>query len=320
MSITLISSPLQGFTDFHFRNAFNKHFGGIDSFYSPYIRLNGKLEIKSSHKRDILPENNKDIVLVPQIMTKEAEEFIFVAKHVQSLGYKELNWNLGCPYPMATKRNMGSGLIQDYKKINSILEEVYNETDIDISIKMRNGQNSNQEILKVLPILDKFPIKNITIHPRIGLQMYKGKTDLDIFQQCIENTNHKIQYNGDITSVESFQKLSERFPKIDHWMIGRGILTNPFLPSMIINGDTNYPKNKLEIFKEFHDTLFNGYEEALSGPGHLTIRMFQFWEYFIQLFPNSQKGLKKVKKASSIHAYNDAVNWILRNEKSFIKQ
>lgn len=319
MSITLISSPLQGFTDFHFRNAFNKHFGGIDSFHSPYIRLNGKLEIKSSYKRDISPENNKDIVLVPQIMTKEAEEFIFVAKHVQSLGYKELNWNLGCPYPMATKRNMGSGLIQDYKKINSILEEVYNETDIDISIKMRLGLNSNQEILKVLPILDKFPIKNITIHPRIGLQMYKGKTDLDIFQECIENTSHKIQYNGDITSVESFQKLSERFPEIDHWMIGRGILTNPFLPAMIINSDTNYPKNKLEIFREFHDTLFNEYEEALSGPGHLTIRMYKFWEYFIQLFPNSQKGLKKVKKASSIHAYNDAVNWILRNEKSFIK-
>ncbi|MGJ8661934.1 MAG: tRNA-dihydrouridine synthase, partial [Bacteroidota bacterium] len=106
---TLLSSPLQGFTDYRFRNALNRHFGGVDTYYSPYIRLNGKLEIKPSYERDILPKNNQELQVIPQIMTNDADEFLFVAKYVQSLGYNELNWNLGCPYPMVTKRCMGSG-------------------------------------------------------------------------------------------------------------------------------------------------------------------------------------------------------------------
>ena len=103
MTPTLLSSPLQGFTDFRFRNAIHKYFGGIDTFYAPYIRLNGKLEIKQSYQNDLLPENNATLELIPQVITNDADEFLFVAKYVQSLGYKELNWNLGCPYPMVTK-------------------------------------------------------------------------------------------------------------------------------------------------------------------------------------------------------------------------
>ena len=130
MDFTLLSSPLQGFTDFRFRNAFNNHFGGIDTFFAPYIKLNGKLEIKKAYERDILPENNKNITVIPQVMTNSAEEFLFVANYVKQLGYKELNWNLGCPYPMVTKRGMGSGLICDFVKIENILKEVYEKSDI----------------------------------------------------------------------------------------------------------------------------------------------------------------------------------------------
>ena len=125
MAFTLLSSPLQGFTDFRFRNAFHHYFGGIDTFYSPYIRLNGKFKIKASYQNDLLKENNSTLEVIPQIITNDAEEFLFVAKYVQSLGYKELNWNLGCPYPMVTKRGMGSRLICDFVKIESILHEVY---------------------------------------------------------------------------------------------------------------------------------------------------------------------------------------------------
>ncbi len=155
MSITLLSSPLQGFTDFRFRNAFNHYFGGIDTFYSPYIRLNGKLEIKSSYERDLLPENNTTLEVIPQIITNDADEFLFVAKYVQQMGYKELNWNLGCPYPMVTKRCMGSGLISDWERIDGILEKVHQESDILVSMKMRMGYEDSTEILKVLPVLDK---------------------------------------------------------------------------------------------------------------------------------------------------------------------
>ncbi|WP_233890542.1 tRNA-dihydrouridine synthase, partial [Tenacibaculum piscium] len=129
MSFTLLSSPLQGFTDFRFRNAQHKYFGGIDTYYAPYIRLNGKMVIKSSYKRDLLPENNNTLTVIPQVITNDPDEFLFVAKYVQSLGYKELNWNLGCPYPMVTKSGMGSGLICNPAKIDEVLQKAHNESD-----------------------------------------------------------------------------------------------------------------------------------------------------------------------------------------------
>jgi tRNA-dihydrouridine synthase B len=167
MSVTLLSSPLQGFTDFRFRNAFHKHFGGIDTFYSPYIRLNGKLEIKASYERDILPENNTTLEVIPQIITNDPDEFLFVAKYVQSLGYKELNWNLGCPYPMVAKCGMGSGLISNTERIKNILDRAHSETDIIVSMKMRMGYENPTEILDVFPILEKYPKKTLPFMPEL---------------------------------------------------------------------------------------------------------------------------------------------------------
>ena len=315
MDYTLLSSPLQGFTDFRFRNAQNKIFGGIDTFYSPYIRLNGKMVIKPSYERDLLPENNLDLEVIPQVITNDADEFLFVAKYVRELGYKELNWNLGCPYPMVTKSGMGSGLIANPEKINNILHRAHSESDILVSMKMRLGYENSEEILDVLPILDTYPIKNIAIHARIGKQLYKGGVNLDAFQHCIDNTKHKLYYNGDITSVAKFHEMQQRFPSIDHWMIGRGLISDPFLPSMIKNNTTEYPANKMELFSTFHDTLYAIYSESLSGSTHILLKMYHLWEYFSVTFSNPHKVLKKIKKAQSIRNYEAAVAEIFKNEK-----
>jgi tRNA-dihydrouridine synthase B len=313
MSTTLLSSPLQGFTDFRFRNAFHKHFGGIDTFYSPYIKLNGKLVVKGSYERDILPENNSSLVVIPQIITNDAEEFLFVAKYVQQFGYKELNWNLGCPYPMVAKCGMGSGLIKNTDQIEHILKRVHNETDIIVSMKMRMGYENPTEILDVFPILEQYPIKNITIHARIGKQLYKGGVDLDSFQKCLDTSKQKIYYNGDITSVTKFKELQERFPSIDHWMIGRGLIADPFLPSMIKNNTTEYPKNRFEIFEAFHDEIYREYDAYLQGPTPIRMKMLGFWEYFSESFSNPQKTFKKIKKAGNSKNYEAAVKEIFKN-------
>ena len=313
MSLTLLSSPLQGFTDFRFRNAFQQHFGGIDTFYSPYIKLNGKLVIKGSYERDILPENNTTLEVIPQIITNDAEEFLFVAKYVQQLGYNELNWNLGCPYPMVAKCGMGSGLISNTSQIEHILKRVHTETDIIVSMKMRMGYENPTEILDVFPILEQYPIKNIAIHARIGKQLYKGGVDLDSFQKCLDTSKQKIYYNGDITSVEKFRMMQERFPSIDHWMIGRGLIADPFLPSMIKNNTTEYPKNKLEIFEAFHETIYHDYDAYLSGPTPIRMKMLGFWEYFSESFSNPQKTFKKIKKAGNSKNYEAAVKEIFKN-------
>lgn len=314
MSITLLSSPLQGFTDFRFRNALNHYFGGIDTFYAPYIRLNGKMVIKNSYQRDLLPENNTELEVIPQIMTNDADEFLFVVDYIQQLGYKELNWNLGCPYPMVTKQGMGSGLICDPEKINHILDRVHTETNIIVSMKMRMGYENPEEILETFPVLDRYPLKNIAIHARIGKQLYKGGVNLEAFQRCTENTKHKLYYNGDITTVAKFREMQERFPSIDHFMIGRGLIADPFLPSMIKNNTTIYPENRWKIFSEFHDTIYEQYDAALSGPTPIKMKMQGFWEYFSQAFSNPQKTFKKIKKANNPKAYNQAVSEILNNE------
>lgn len=314
MSFTLLSSPLQGFTDFRFRNAQNRLFGGIDTYYSPYIRLNGKLEIKASYERDLLPENNVGLEVIPQVMTNDADEFLFVAHYVRELGYKELNWNLGCPYPMVTKSGMGSGLISNPGKINQILERAHSESDIIVSMKMRLGYENSEEILDVLPVLDRYPIKNIAIHARIGKQLYKGGVNLDAFQVCLDNTIHKLYYNGDISSVAKFHAMQQRFPTIDHWMIGRGLISDPFLPGMIKSNTLEYPENKMKLFHEFHDTLYAIYSESLSGSAHLLLKMYHLWEYFSATFSNPHKVLKAIKKAQSIRNYELAVVEIFKNE------
>lgn len=310
---TLLSSPLQGFTDFRFRNAFQHYFGGIDTFYAPYIRLNGQLKIKQSYQNDLQLDNNATLKVIPQVMTNDPEEFLFVVKYVQSLGYKELNWNLGCPYPMVTKSGMGSGLICNPIRINEVLHKAHNESDIVVSMKMRMGYENATEILDAFPVLDKYPLKNIAIHARIGKQLYKGPVDLDAFEKCISSTKHKLYYNGDITSVESFKKIQNRFPTIDHFMIGRGLIADPFLPNMIKNNTTAYPKNRWEIFSDFHDRIYQQYDEYLSGPTPIKMKMLGFWEFFSQSFPNPQKTYKAIKKASNPKKYQETVASILKN-------
>ena len=311
MPSVLLSSPLQGFTDYRFRNAFQKYFGGIDTFFAPYIRLNGKYVIKPGYERDILPKNNTTLTVIPQIMTNDADEFLFVAEFVQSLGYKELNWNLGCPYPMVVNRCMGSGLISHPARIDGILKRIHEESDILVSMKMRMGYDNATEILSVLPILDRYPLKNLAVHARIGAQLYKGGVDLESFQACFDATGHKMYYNGDITTVEGFRAMQERFPAIDHWMLGRGIIADPFLPSMIKNQTTEYPENRAEVFGKFHDTLFDEFEQQLSGANHVLKKMNSYWEYFGQSFSHNPRGLKKIKKAKNIEAYEDAVKSVL---------
>ena len=302
----LVSSPLQSFTDYRWRNAFQKHVGDIDYFYAPYIRLNGKLVIKPVYERDLLHKNNRTLTVVPQVMTNDADEFLFVAKYIKSMGYDELNWNLGCPYPMVTNRCLGSGLIADPARIDHILNRVHSEIDLTISMKMRMGYETATEILDVFPVLEKYPLRNIGIHARIGKQLYKGGVDLDGFQRCIEHTDHELYYNGDITTVSIYRTLQERFPTIKTWMLGRGLIADPCLPAMIKSNSENYPEDRVERFREFHNQLFYEFEQKLKGEKHVIMKMSSYWEYFSKTFPKQGRAIKKIVKTKTFEAYETA--------------
>lgn len=311
-SFTLISSPLQGFTDYRFRRAFESCFGGIDSWVTPYVRFDKKGEMPAAFLRDIRPENNVRINVVPQVLTRSADEFLTVIRHVVALGYNEINWNLGCPYPMVAKRGLGSGLLAEPGIIGEILERLKNESDIAISVKMRLGYDNSDEIYGVLDVLNRFNLKSIAIHPRTGKQLYKGDADVDAFKKCATETHHKLIYNGDITTVERFSLLAAELPQIDTWMIGRGMIADPFLPQMIRANQTQLPNHWKASFENFHEILLQSIAESLSGPGHLLAKMQSFWDYFSLLFDDHKKELKAIAKAKSADAYKIAVGSLFK--------
>ncbi len=314
MKPILLSSPLQGFTDFRFRNAFQSCFGGIDTFYAPYIRLNGRFVIKPAYELDIALNNNRTLEVIPQIMTGKVEEFLFVTKYIQSLGYKELNWNLGCPYPMVINKGMGSGLICEPTKIDEILDRVHSETDVIVSMKMRMGYHNAQEILHTFPILNKYPLKNIAIHARIGKQLYNGPVDLASFEECLHHTDHTLYYNGDITTVSEYRTIKEKFPTVNHFMLGRGLISDPFLPQMIKENNDEYPENRIAVFERFHDMLSHQYEQKLKGDKHVIMKMFSYWEYFAKTFNDPKKVTRRIRKSKTLDSYYDNVKEILDHE------
>ncbi len=307
MDHTLISSPLQGFTDYRFRNIHQQYFGGIDVYYAPYIRFNGKPIIKSGYQKDLQPKNNEVPQLVPQVMTNSAEEFLLAADYVRSLGYDELNWNLGCPYPMVTDKGLGSGLISQPARIGAILDEVYSKSDIVVSMKMRLGYLSNTEILSSFEVLNNYPLRSIGVHARLGCDLYASQVDLDGFERCIDATAHTLYYNGDIISVEVFRKLSTRFPSISHWMIGRGLLADPFLPMMIKMDTLTYPTDRMEVFSKYHDRLCSAYSEKVTGDKALIRKMSSYWEYFASTF-QTPRLFKKIRKAKTMEVYDQLVS------------
>lgn len=301
-------APLQSFTDFRFRKAFFKFFNGVDKCYAPYIRLTNQKEIKNNQKKDILLENNNHMPVMPQLMVNNIDDFLLVADYVQGLGYNEINWNMGCPYPMVAKRNLGAGMLNNPNEIDQLLDQVFSKSDIKLGLKMRMGYESTDEILKVIPVLNKYPITELIIHARFAKQLYKPSVDLDRFEECIEISKTPLTYNGDLNTVEDYQTLKERFPSINNWMIGRGLVKNPFLAEMIKENSPDFPDDRWDTFKDFHNELYEDYASVLQGDRQIILKMLSFWEYFATQFPNPNKAFKRIKKAKDLSSFETAVN------------
>lgn len=315
---TIILAPLQGFTDVTFRNVFSDHFSGVDEAVAPFISTMGQMRLKPSRIKDVDPENNKKLFVVPQILGNDAKDFIFLADHLYEMGHKKINWNLGCPHSKIAKKKRGSGLLMYPDKIDAFLDTILPKISNTLSIKLRLGRKSKDEIFNLLPILNKYPLDEIILHPRTGIQMYEGTSDHDVFEKALLCSRHALTYNGDITDLNTFHIVQKKFPYIIRFMIGRGILSNPFLAEDIKGVLVN--KNQIDRLKKFHDDLFDNYQTIFSGPAHLTGRMKGFWRYLGPSFKDSKKQLKKILKADSITKYQDMVEAFFKTEPEFIKK
>lgn len=299
---TLIMAPLQGFTDVTFRNVYAAHFFGVDEALAPFISTMGQQRIKPARVSDVDPKNNQALPVTPQILGNAAEDFICLARHLADMGHTLINWNLGCPHSKIAKKKRGSGLLMFPETIDRLLETIVAQMPVPLSVKIRLGRKDKQESRDLIQVLNRHPLDHVILHPRTGVQMYRGKADLDAFEAAMEACVHPFVYNGDITDMTSFSRVKRRFPDIRRFMIGRGILSNPFLPEEI-KGKLSDPARRLSRLRRFHDDLTAAYTDRFSGPGHLTGRMKGFWHYLGPSFKDHDKAIKKILRAPSLEAY-----------------
>lgn len=308
MNITYLA-PLQGHTDYVFRKACSEVFPGIDAFFIPYISVKNEQVLKK-YMAEIAPENNPQKRVVPQVLVKDEKEIVFLAKMLYDFGFNEVNLNLGCPYPMVTRRGKGAGLLPKPDQIQKILDAFHRHSPLKLSVKMRAGLEDKKEIENVLPVLNDFPLTEIILHPRVAKQLYAGEIIETAFLFAEERTRHKLIYNGDIFSVSDFREKQAKFTQTPGWMLGRGILMNPFLPAEI-NGILFSPEEKRNKLIDFHQIIFENTQRKMDNSGNALNKMKVFWSYFSYNFQNQKKALKAIKKTNSLSVYQAETSRLL---------
>lgn len=307
-------APMEGLTGYVFRNAYEKIYGKIEKYFTPFIVPVIKREFKDRELRDILPENNENTYTVPQILTNKSEDFLRTVSYLKNYGYREVNINMGCPSGTVVSKNKGAGFLKFPQNIDSFLYEIFEKEDIKISIKTRIGLENEDEFYEILEVFNKYQLEELIIHPRLRKDYYKNDIHMNMFEYAYNNSKNVICYNGDICTVRDYNNIVEKFDKISGVMIGRGIIANPNLTGEIIGQEDCFEGKQREILKEkykqlkkFHDELLKGYKEEIKENNNILFKMKEMWFYFGKNFPY-EREIKKIKKSKNIEEYETEVN------------
>ena len=276
-------APLRGITDHIFRDVYERHFGRFDFMLAPFVPTVRGDRVRDYHIVDLLREEERTR-LIPQVIGSDSAGFLLLCNKFADMGFSSVNWNLGCPAPLITKKSRGCGLLPHGDIIKRFLDDVIPKLPIPMSIKTRLGLDKNDELYNLMSAFNKCQLREIIIHPRTGAQAYGGKTDLDKFEECLRISKHTIVYNGDICSIDDFKYLAKRFPTIENWMIGRGIIKNPFLLNELKNEVDNSEKTVIsekEKVKTKQEFLNNLLTENLNhyNPTKVLGKMKELWQY-----------------------------------------
>ncbi|MBI5531606.1 MAG: tRNA-dihydrouridine synthase family protein [Deltaproteobacteria bacterium] len=306
----LVLAPIRGVTDAAFRSAHAAIFGGFDEALAPFVVPERAHPVRARDLAEVSPGRNRALPTVPQILADDAELFLQTASLLAESGCKVVNWNLGCPHPMVTRRKRGAGLLPHPDRIEAFLSQVVPAVGLEVSVKLRLGMNDPSEILQVIPVLNRFALREVIIHPRTAAQMYKGKVDLDAFERVAPLCSHPVVYNGDLCDASGFQVLSRRFPGISRWMIGRGALSDPSL-ALAIRGQTLEPADRLQRYRRLHDSMLAHYTEVLQGQAHVIDKMAGLWSYWVDAIPGKRKLIRRLLKIRELDRFKAGVDQIL---------
>ncbi|MCQ2973278.1 MAG: tRNA-dihydrouridine synthase family protein [Bacteroidales bacterium] len=304
-------APLQGYTDAVFRFAHEKFFGGVDKYFTPFFRVENS-EIRRREIRDLefakkLGDDFSN--LIPQIIVSEKSELDILVKFLSDFGFKNIDLNFGCPYPVLNRKFKGAGILPYPEKFSEIVNSLTKYSDVKFSIKMRLGLSSSKECLKLIEIINQFPFDFVTIHPRTAQQQYSGEVDENAFFEFASQLKTRVIFNGNLTNLNEIESCIQKFPFVYALMIGRGILADPFLAKKYKSVE-NFEENQKEVLLKFHNCLIDNYLRFSEGGDKQVLeKMKTLWDYFL---PNSDhKTCKNISKSRTLQEYIGFVNILI---------
>jgi len=297
-------APLEGITDSIFRKLHSKYFPGIDRYYTPFLSPTVHRGLTAREAREIPPADTLTYEAVPQLLTKVSEDFLWLAGVCKDLGYQEVNLNTGCPSGTVTAKGKGSGMLRDLTALEGFLDDVFAKAPLPISIKTRIGFYDSNEFPAILELYNRYPIKELTIHPRIRADFYKGPVNTDAFRYAIAHSKNPLCYNGDLTSFKKIQAFEQEYPEMEAIMVGRGLVGDP---GMLSPGGTD-----VAALEAFYDELFAVYTEVFGGTRNAMFRLKENWRHLLCKFEGSEKLGKKLKKTTDAGEYKAITHEIFR--------
>ena len=309
----MILAPMQGLTEVLFRRVYEECFpGALSLAVSPFIALTRNLRFSTDNVqiRDVLPENNRSsIPVIPQILGKEPDEFVLLANHLYDLGYSEVNWNMGCPMRAITAKHRGCGLMAHPDEVRTILDTVMPRLQGHLSVKVRLGLKSKDEIFAMVSVLNDYPLASVTVHPRLGRQQYTGVPDLDTFGQVLPLIKHPVIYNGDLCTPDDIRRIRHRFPQVTDLMVGRGILYRPTLPLEVDESDKVASVSTIEArTKHFIRRLMEAIRTTIPHQETVVHKTKEYWNLLWKSLPISEMQAQQVLRAQELTIVDNLID------------
>ena len=304
------SAPMEGVTRSVFRAAHWAQFSGVDTYFTPFLAPTADEMFSEKEIREVRPAVNGGAPTVPQLLTARPEHFLWAAKDMQALGYTQIDLNLGCPSGTVVAKHKGSGMLADPEVLDRFFDAVFEGLagqNLLISAKTRIGLEDKEHWPALVSVFNRYPICQLTVHPRLRRQFYKGKPDLEAFSLALEQVKLPVCYNGDLFTAEDARCLKDRFPAVERIMLGRGLVANPALAREIRGGA---PLSGEEL-RQFHEAVLEGYCACIQGEVNVLHKMKELWNYWGCLFPEDKKGLKAVYKSRSLADYRRTAQAVL---------
>ena len=293
--IPVLVAPLQGVTDNVWRMAQHEVFGGVDAYYAPFMRVEHG-EVRRKDLRDIDPERNAGITLIPQILACQPDHALMMVEALKAMGYRHIDVNLGCPFPPIALHRKGSGMLAHPTLVEELFRALAAVEGVEYSVKMRIGWDSNDQWRDILPLMELIKPCHIAVHPRTGKQQYKGELDMEQFEALMAASSWPVVYNGGLHTIEDIDEINRRYPGLAAVMVGSGLAANPGLFA---------PDAKPDDYRRFHDLLVDGYTDLLNGGEAQLVRHLQdIWQTFLP--DTDHKLFKAIRKSRTLDQYRNA--------------